>query len=112
MTKKQNQAIKAGKLAASAEGIGNMEEALTAGRRAGELAASSELSLDSLWDNLRGAIEDAPTAWGAMVDGWHDVTDVLRRTAVADWLAQLGCPTSAVEDVRSGRKPIPPHLMG
>jgi hypothetical protein len=116
MANKNTKAIKSGKLAVSADLVGSNDEAMTAGRRAGELAASAGMTLDALWDNLRGepgvgnGIEHASTAWGAMVDGFHDVVDLMRRVTVADWLAGLGCPIDAVEDVRSGKRPIPPGV--
>jgi len=65
-----NKAIKAGRLAISAEHIGNEHEAEQAARTAGALARRAGADLDTLYASLDG-IARAELSWNAMVDGWY-----------------------------------------
>ncbi len=64
-------AIKAGKLAVSAEKIGNELEAEQAANTCGRIAADAGISLDHLWGALPG-INNAGLSWNCMVDAWYD----------------------------------------
>ena len=65
--KQMDKAIKAGRLAISAEQIGSELECEQAARTCGRLAACAGVSLDALFVQL------APSAlaWNSMVDGWY-----------------------------------------
>lgn len=78
-TTRAHKAVKAGRLAVSAEQLGNDDEAHQAGKTAGALAAAADMTLAQL-DAEVGRMCAASIAWSAAVDAWYeaqpaDVTD-------------------------------------
>lgn len=70
MSKTACKAIKAARLAVSADRIGSEFEATQAARTAGELARRAGLSLDEL-DAAVGSMCQSSLAWCVAVDAWY-----------------------------------------
>lgn len=71
MTARASKAVKAARLAVSAERIGSELEATQAARIAGELARRAGLSLDQL-DVAVGGFCHSALSWCVAVDAWYD----------------------------------------
>jgi hypothetical protein len=71
-TTKAHKAVKAARLAISAEKLGNEEEAVQAGATAGRLwAEAGTTTINTLDDEVRG-LSMSTLAWNAAVDGWYE----------------------------------------
>lgn len=71
-----NKALKAARLAASAEQLGNEHEAIQAGATAGRLWAATGMTLDQL-DIAAGGLCRHAWAWNACVDAWYDAQEIV-----------------------------------
>ncbi len=72
-TNRADKAIKAGRLAISAERIGSEDEAIAAALRCGTLAAAAGADLDTVWAALTAdGIAAASLTWSTVVDAWYD----------------------------------------
>lgn len=69
---KSSKAIKAGRLAISAEALGNESEAAQAATTCGRLARAAGLDLEAIHAALKPDISRAELTWHYMVDGWYE----------------------------------------
>lgn len=72
-TNRTGKAVKAGRLAISAEQLGNESEAAQAATTAGRLARAAGVDLEALHAALAPDITRAELTWHYMVDGWYGV---------------------------------------